>query len=70
MASGGLAFAPTNALIGEYSGARNNPEVVAPLNKLKGMLGNTGSNIQIIPIANRRELAIMVKEGNEDLSRR
>jgi hypothetical protein len=31
-ANGGLVFSPTNALIGEYSGARNNPEVVAPLN--------------------------------------
>lgn len=70
MANGAVVFGPTNALVGEYSGARNNPEVVAPLNKLKGMLGNTGSNIQVIPIANRRELAIMVREGNEELSRR
>ncbi len=38
-ANGGIVYGPTNALIGEYSGARNNPEVVAPLDKLKSLLG-------------------------------
>jgi hypothetical protein len=42
MASGGIAYGPTNALVGEYPGARSNPEVVAPLNKLQGMLGGMG----------------------------
>ena len=42
LAKGGIAFGPTNALIGEYAGAKNNPEVVAPLDKLKGMLGGSG----------------------------
>ena len=42
MAEGGIAFGPTNAVVGEYSGAKNNPEVVAPLSKLKGMLGDIG----------------------------
>jgi len=41
MADGGIAFGPTNALVGEYPGAKNDPEVVAPLSKLKGMLGNS-----------------------------
>tara|TARA_R110000796_G_scaffold54125_2_gene126654 strand:+ start:2942 stop:5611 length:2670 start_codon:yes stop_codon:yes gene_type:complete len=41
LAKGGIAFGPTNALIGEYAGAKNNPEVVAPLDKLKGMLGGS-----------------------------
>lgn len=44
MASGGIAYGPTRALIGEYPGARSNPEVVAPLNKLQGMLGGMGMN--------------------------
>tara|TARA_R110000796_G_scaffold15533_2_gene49323 strand:+ start:11297 stop:13990 length:2694 start_codon:yes stop_codon:yes gene_type:complete len=43
MASGGIAFGPTNALIGEYAGAKNNPEVVAPLDKLKSLLGDSGN---------------------------
>ena len=29
---------PTLAYVGEYAGARNNPEVIAPLSKLQGML--------------------------------
>ena len=36
--SGGLAYGPTSALIGEYAGARSNPEVVAPLNKLREII--------------------------------
>lgn len=38
MANGGIVSGPTLALVGEYSGASNNPEVVAPLNKLKSMI--------------------------------
>ena len=37
-ADGGIAYGPTLGLFGEYSGASTNPEVVAPLNKLRGML--------------------------------
>jgi|TARA_X000001388_G_scaffold16114_1_gene9935 tape measure domain-containing protein len=42
-AKGGIVSGPTNALIGEYPGARSNPEVVAPLSKLKTMLGTSGA---------------------------
>ena len=42
-ANGGIVSGPTNALIGEYPGARSNPEVVAPLSKLKTMLGTSGA---------------------------
>jgi hypothetical protein len=38
-ANGGIVSGPTLGLMGEYPGARNNPEVVAPLDKLKGMMG-------------------------------
>jgi len=34
-ADGGLAFGPSLGVFGEYAGARSNPEVVAPLSKLK-----------------------------------
>ena len=37
-AKGGIAFGPTLGLFGEYAGAANNPEVVAPLDKLRDML--------------------------------
>jgi hypothetical protein len=41
-AAGGIISGPTLGLMGEYAGARNNPEVVAPLNKLKSMMGGMG----------------------------
>lgn len=37
-ANGGIVSGPTLALVGEYSGARNNPEVIAPLDKLRSMI--------------------------------
>lgn len=40
-AAGGIVSGPTLALVGEYSGASNNPEVIAPLNKLRSMLEPT-----------------------------
>ena len=39
LAKGGLAFGPTNAIVGDNPNAANDPEVVAPLSKLKNMLG-------------------------------
>lgn len=35
LASGGVITRPTPALVGEYSGARNNPEIVSPENKMR-----------------------------------
>ncbi len=37
-ANGGIISGPTLGLMGEYPGASNNPEVVAPLDKLRGLL--------------------------------
>jgi len=47
-ADGGLVTGPTTALIGEGSGtSMANPEVVAPLDKLKSMIGGGGQNITV-----------------------
>lgn len=37
-AEGGIVSGPTVGLIGEYAGASNNPEVVAPLDKLRNLI--------------------------------
>jgi len=42
-AAGGIVSGPTMGLVGEYPGARSNPEVIAPLNKLQGMIGGSGT---------------------------
>lgn len=39
LAQGGMAFGPTNAIVGDNPNAQNDPEVIAPLSKLKNMLG-------------------------------
>ena len=41
-AEGAIVSGPTQALVGEYANARNNPEVIAPLSQLKHMLGSAG----------------------------
>lgn len=43
-AKGGIVSTPTLGLMGEYPGARSNPEVIAPLDKLQGMIANTGGS--------------------------
>ena len=47
-AEGGLVFGPTMGLVGEGRGTnRSNPEVIAPLDKLKGMLSGVGGGRQV-----------------------
>lgn len=41
-ASGGIISGPTIGMMGEYPGAKSNPEVVAPLDKLKNIIGTSG----------------------------
>lgn len=45
-ANGGVVSGPTYALVGEYAGASNNPEVIAPLSKLREYITPAGSNHQ------------------------
>lgn len=40
-ANGGLVYGNTIAQVGEYAGASNNPEVIAPLNKLRKILSDS-----------------------------
>lgn len=43
-ANGGVVSGPTYALVGEYAGASNNPEVIAPLSKLREYITPASSN--------------------------
>jgi hypothetical protein len=47
-ANGGIVSGPTMGLVGEYPGAQNNPEVIAPLDKLKSMIGGGGSGTFVL----------------------
>lgn len=49
LAKGGLATAPTLAMVGDNRNAKTDPEVIAPLSKLQGMLDN-GSDSEIVSL--------------------
>lgn len=60
LANGGLAYGPTTALIGEYANARSNPEVVAPLDKLRNMIA------EVVPQSNAgvRQVEFKIRKGD------
>ncbi|MCM1020831.1 MAG: phage tail tape measure protein [Muribaculaceae bacterium] len=65
-ADGGIISGPTIGLMGEYAGASNNPEVVAPLDKLRGMLQPTEgiSGKVTFKIDGRTLVGVLEKENN------
>ena len=70
-AEGGIVSGPTLGLVGEYPGASSNPEVIAPLDKLKGMLkgmGNEGGYVASTTISGR-DLALVIERYNKDSKR-
>ena len=66
-AAGGIVSGPTLAMVGEYGGASRNPEIIAPLDKLRGMLNPAGgvdlSSVEF-KIKGRTLVAILDKEIN------
>ncbi|MCH3980497.1 MAG: hypothetical protein LKE41_00990 [Prevotella sp.] len=46
-AEGGIVSGPTYSLVGEYPGAKNNPEVIAPLDKLRSLMPSAGNGVNI-----------------------
>lgn len=44
-AEGGIAYGPTLGLFGEYAGAASNPEVVAPLSRLKALISDSSGGM-------------------------
>ena len=65
-ADGGIAYGPTLGLFGEYSGAQNNPEVVAPLNKLRSLIepaGGVGGDV-VFHIEGRTLVGLLNKIQN------
>lgn len=43
-ANGGIVYGPTLSIMGEYAGARSNPEVIAPLSKLKALISESAGS--------------------------
>lgn len=72
-ADGGIVSGPTMGLVGEYPGARSNPEVIAPLNKLQGMIGGAGGAANVNVTGSVRvdgqDLLIAIERANETAGR-
>lgn len=70
-ADGGIVSGPTLGLMGEYPGASSNPEVIAPLDKLKTLMKpeqSSGGFIASTSIQGR-DLAIVLERYNKDSKR-
>lgn len=68
-ADGGIVSSPTLGLIGEYANARRNPEVIAPLDKLKGMIADvvpsSNSGGRLIAMVRGRDLMFVLDRQRE-----
>ncbi len=65
-AKGAVVSGPTLALVGEYAGAGNNPEVIAPLDKLRSMIepaGDMSGKVEF-EIRGRSLVGLLQKENN------
>lgn len=65
-ADGGVVSGPTLALVGEYAGATNNPEVIAPLSKLQSIIDSGGDDTAgtvHFEIEGRKLVGILRKES-------
>ena len=64
-ADGGIAYGPTVGLFGEYAGASHNPEVVAPLDRLRSLIApQQGGGGQVeFRIEGRHLVGILNKES-------
>jgi len=65
-ANGGIISGPTLGLMGEYPGASRNPEVVAPLDKLQSLIGNSGGGTLEARISGNDLLILMNKAGRNN----
>lgn len=65
-AQGGIVSGPTYALVGEYAGASNNPEVIAPLNKLREMMPQGAATVVLDHeiVIDGSKLKILLKNTN------
>ena len=69
-ADGGIVSGPTAALVGEYGGARTNPEVIAPLDKLQSMIqGAGGGNVTVTGRLSGRDILLSSERSNFERNR-
>ena len=68
LAKGGLAFGPTMAMVGDNKNAGIDPEVIAPLSKLKNMMGS-GQNVVVTGKISGRDILLTSERNAIDRNR-
>jgi len=71
-AEGGIVSGKTLGVMGEYQGAKSNPEVIAPLSKLTSLMkGMGGSNVMVNGEfrVNGRDLVVVLQNENRFTNR-
>lgn len=70
-ANGGIVSGPTLGLMGEYPGASTNPEVIAPLDKLKSLISGGGDSSGYVAETriSGRDLSLVLKRYERDAQR-
>lgn len=67
LAQGGLAFGPTLAMVGDNKNASVDPEVIAPLSKLKEMMGEGGGTGRVVfEIEGTKLKGVLDKQNTRD----
>ena len=69
LAEGGLAYGMTTAIVGEYGGAKSNPEVIAPLNKLQGIMEGGKQNVQVTGRISGKDIVLSNERGTRARNR-
>lgn len=69
LAEGGLAYGMTTAIVGEYGGAKSNPEVIAPLNKLQGIMEGGKQNVTVTGRISGKDIVLSNERGTRARNR-
>lgn len=72
LANGGIAYGPTYAMVGDNINAGVDPEVIAPLSKLKNMLGGNSQSVNLSGefIVRGSDLVYVLDRTNQSFNRR
>ena len=68
LAKGGLAYGPQLAMVGDNPGAATDPEVIAPLSKLQGIMGRSQEITGVVRVAGS-DLLIMLENAQRNQKR-
>lgn len=68
-AQGGIVYGPTLGLVGEYAGASSNPEVIAPLDRLKSLIQPEAAPMTLSTRISGNDLLVLVERTQKQRSR-